>query len=517
MAIRTLLISCLLVGSVFGSATDQEDFVVFVWDAGSSAASTTGGGCTRAALDGEAGSITNFMGNGSGTPSATTGGPLVSQNALTIENQAGVIGVTDAGANGWFTSMIDGTIVQVANYSDNDMADGFFIALKIDNDTISFVGTTYVDDVGTADIDLGGAIDGIASLIASAADLVDASSFDCDILIKGNEIFTVDRTLSAGGGTASTLLSFLGVDSSWARVVPTRVVASGGTIANSLLDTSIMPKITLNTNVRFSTDQTYIQVDGIWFSGNNTGRMVGTVNSDFQIYSNCVFDNAGIASGSIALQSDQFGLVDNCDVIASGATGDTTALSVDHDFSVRNCIIRNDSSSAASKNLDLTFGLVSGCLFYDFNGTAIFHSDRGAPMQVMGCTFENGLTCISTPAQSSAFVFTCMKNIAANCTTFCTNLFSGTDNQIIYAAYNNLFNITNRYVGWIGEVDNSIDFSFTDISSDPLFVSEANDNYNLQATSPAKNAGPLLTNIGAMSDKEAGGGGGGGVVGVVWN
>ena len=41
------------------------------------------------------------------------------------------------------------------------------------------------------------------------------------------------------------------------------------------------------------------------------------------------------------------------------------------------------------------------------------------------------------------------------------------------------------------------------------FVNAGAKDFNLQATSPAKNTSPLLTNIGAMSDIEASGGGGG--------
>jgi len=66
-----------------------------------------------------------------------------------------------------------------------------------------------------------------------------------------------------------------------------------------------------------------------------------------------------------------------------------------------------------------------------------------------------------------------------------------------------MYNNTTDY-----ETDLVGDIGFQDLSSDPLYISAANNNYNLQSGSPAKNSGPLKTNRGAMSDAEAGGGGG---------
>ena len=74
----------------------------------------------------------------------------------------------------------------------------------------------------------------------------------------------------------------------------------------------------------------------------------------------------------------------------------------------------------------------------------------------------------------------------------------------IIAMFNSVDTVTTDYDDFVG------DLGFQDIvDGNTLFVNEANDDYNLQSGSDAKNSGPFLTNRGAMSDAEAAGAGGG--------
>ena len=122
------------------------------------------------------------------------------------------------------------------------------------------------------------------------------------------------------------------------------------------------------------------------------------------------------------------------------------------------------------------------------------------PMVVANCTFENMLTCITLPSSGSNWGHYIVNNIAANCTNFIDNP-AGVDHEV-FAAFNHLYNNTTDY-----PTDIFGELGFQDLTSDPLFVNEGTDDYNLQSGSPAKNSGPFKTNRGAMSDIDAGGDG----------
>ncbi len=490
-----VIIGLVLAGFTFGSALNQ-DFVTFVYNGGADSSDGHGGSCTAGALAAAGGDPVGvfFTATGQAIIESTDNSVTVTENPGTGEYK-----LYKAAA---FASLVTGTIGFV-NFVAPD-TDGFFIFVKIDDNAAYLQGTSWASNT-TCSIWVGGCMKTLGGTINS--DIANAGTVNCDVLIRGNETFPSDETVAGGGGTVTTMLRFLGVDSSWVRIVPTRTVIGGGK-ANGPFDTSIMPTITLNANVEFILSQSFIQLDGLYFTGNTATTMVGSTSSDNLKFTNCVFDNASTNASALDARADNNSSFYNCDFIMSGASGASWNVSIDASSSFVNCRFRHDSSGPAGGIEGAGIESVVGCLFYDYAaGTAIQESANTTNLLIVNNTFENiPGKCISIPnlATPTANIF---NNIAKDCGIFVDNLYSGTANNNLFAMFNHLNNVTTDYDDFSG------DLGFQDLTSDPLFISEANDNYNLQSGSPAKNSGPFLTNRGSMSDAEAGGGGGQPIIG----
>lgn len=502
MLTRTLLISlilCLFAVPMFGAIADSGGNTTFLWAADAESDSNNGGGAKTSAWD--AGTSEDFIDAGGGAPTSNTLAWAGSKTANTVVEHTGNAVKCVAGTAGWFAACTTGTIGNFVFNTNTGLDDSYYIT-RIDNDSFVIDGLTYSGDFGSVDDDcdtrVGGAIDSMANIINT--DLADATAVNCDVLIKGDEILGADVTLASGGGTASTLLRFLGVDTDWVRIVPTRTTASGGSKANYLLDASIMPTITLNTGVEFVWNVGGLSFDGLYFTGDSPAYMIGSTTGDFHTVTNCVFKNINTGASAMCLRTDNNATIDNCDFIGLGASGSAGLLRPDERVLVQNCRFENATSSTTAYAIAPRSGVINNCLFYDLSGIGVKWIASASTLSVVNrCTFENVLTCIEKPSADGTATHVIIGNIAKDCTTFATNLFGSDD--ILLAQYNLLNNVTNDYVNWTGQI------GFQDLTTDPLFVNEANDDYNLQASSPAKNSGPFLTNRGAMSDAEAAAGG----------
>jgi len=211
---RILLISlllCLFAVPVFAQsdATTREDFVIFVYKAGEGGDATFAGPfCTKAAWD-ASGDPLDFMGSD---------GQTLASGTLTVVTGtgSGEVRFYDPGANNWFAGMVSGTGVYIESYTGDDVLDGWFLAEKVDDNTIGLLGTSDGDDVSdTADFALGGAADGLADLITNASDLINAGIYNCDILIKGPEGDQAAELSIPNGGSGDNRLSLIGVDTDW--------------------------------------------------------------------------------------------------------------------------------------------------------------------------------------------------------------------------------------------------------------------------------------------------------------
>ena len=304
-----------------------------------------------------------------------------------------------------------------------------------------------------------------------------------------------------------------GCNSSYVQITPTRTAIGAGK-ANGPLDTSGMPTITLNAGVEFGIPVNYIHVDGIYFTGSSTDSfgMIGTSTGDYQSYTNCVFLNAGNGGNSRALATDKYSLIYNCDAFATGANAATRSFHMGTEARIINCRGTNISTDTTSSVFAIGLGTVVNCLAYDSPGVGVYlYNSNSFPSQIVGCSFKGLGTAIKFHTTATVYPTVIVGNIARSCTNFIDN--PAASDVLVSALYNHLNNNTTDYpadvIGVLG---------FQDLTTDPLFVNEGTDDYNLQSGSPAKNSGAFLTNRGAMSDVEAGaGGGGGGVVGVGWN
>lgn len=512
MLIRTLLISlifCLFACVSFAAIADSGGNTTFLWAAQAESNADNGGGAKTSAWN--AGVPGDFIAAASGGPTSLTlaWGGADTANTV-VEHTANAVKVVSGNpGQDWFRDCKTGTIGNF-NFNTNVGLNGYYYITQIDDDSLSIDGLTYSGDFGSVDDDCDVRVGGAVKLLGGIAnsDIADASTVNCDVLIKGDETLATDVTVASGGGNGVTTLRFLGVDSSWVRVVPTRTTASGGTIANYLLKTADnhMPKLTLDVNVNLLFNVDNIQVDGLWVWGNATTLMAGSAIGDQVVYSNCVFENTSDALNTLALEVDNYSIVYNCDVIASGATQDTIALRGGATVIIGNCRIINDSSSAASIGLQIASGEVANCVFYDNFGIALKWTGAGLDLRtVVNCTFEACVIGVSYPDSVRTRPEYVVNSIGKDCSTaWVDNLYQGTADLAMFAAFNHTDGNAADYD------DFSMDVGFQDLTSDPLFVSEANDDYNLQSGSPAKNSGPFLTNRGAMSDAEAAGNGNGG-------
>ncbi len=393
-----------------------------------------------------------------------------------------------------------------------------------DDSWVNCADIVATDDNANSTLDIGGAcpILGGGGTVGNFAlqevfddALGSAAANNVEIYTTGDATLTATIAKDVGGGTPLFFWSWYGCDSSYVRVVPTRTAVGGG-IANSLLDTSGMPVINcstfmMNIGGTSGTSTNYLLVDGIAFTGTSTDLMVGSDTGDFIAYTNCSIMGTGTATGSRALELDNECSAVNCDITLTGGSAASIAFDSDNQCRAVNCISYNTSSSSIATAISSLNGTFVNCLIYDTPGRGIFFTSNNSQNMVVNCTFENVVAAITTENSQATPMMVIVNNIAKDCTTgFLTNGHSAT--QWLIAQYNHFnnngydYDPSPAFIGLVG---------FQDLASDPLFVNEGTDDYNLQNGSPANSQRPFSP--GGAMDVVAGAGGGGGVVGVVWN
>lgn len=226
------LIFLLLVGFAFGQPTAPNhtaDYVTLVWDAGPASLQTNGAFIRKDVWDAEPDKSKFVRTQGDAAATAWNGSKT---GAAITEGAGDTILVTAAGIG---QGIIDYTGTNV-EYQDSGTADGNYYVLRVSDNSVTLVGLAYSDLSGDqgCDIRIGGAIDGVASLIANAAGIADAGGFNCDVLMRGPETLASTAALSAGGGSATTVLGFIGVNSSWVEDGTRVVITTTSLLANGL-------------------------------------------------------------------------------------------------------------------------------------------------------------------------------------------------------------------------------------------------------------------------------------------
>lgn len=459
------------------------------------------------------GSNTNLLNGGGATDAVAvtdisgTDGAVISAPASVTMTDETVIRLNDDGTNGFAGAEV-GHLVHVTFASVYASGRRPIVAVDPSGDWIE-IPDNFTSTVAVSNVRVGGAVPilgggagtnwGLQEVFDDS--LASAASDNVSIYMTGDETLSIDLDKDAGGGSSTTMWHWFGCDSDYVRITPIRLTPSGGANANGLLDTDNMPTITCGAN-SVNLDTAYLHVDDIYFTGTNTGTMVGTATGNFVILTNCSVANAGNNSSSIAYRANDSCVAINCDFTATGATAATIAADFDADSSTKNCRITNSSSSASSRGLQINSGIVNHCLLHSMSGIGIKIQGPTDVHSVDYCTFEGVAKAVETPNVAETQLFTGVGNIFVDCAAAYESLYVATDNQNLFAYYDVMNNVTNPNVGFSGDV------AFQRLTSDPLFVSVANGNYDLQSGSPAKSSGPFKTNRGSHNDEESGGAGG---------
>lgn len=362
--ISLMLLLC--IGPAF--AAIGSDFVSFSWEAAASDDENNGGGATRTAWDG--GSPSDFLNTTTGAAIDTAAGATVKDGTTTVN----FVSVGD------FANVVNGTIAQIRNYTGDDVADGFFVVNRIDDDEIALVGTTYVDDaegVETADINVGGVHSGIDGL--NGTDLMDASTVNCDVLIKGNETLgNVDTGISAGGGTDTTTLHWIGVDTNWAEI--------------ALTATSGWPVITQGGfHLLFSTD--VVTVKAVSFTSSDASRTI-QVTGEYVSFISVTMVNTG--AGDAFETTTDSAVTTNCSFI-----GDNATQVVDFDkANMYGCFVKQlGTGDGVLATVGFGGGNITKCVIFSSGagGTGIVIDEMqnaNSPVNVVNNTIDTWDTCL---------------------------------------------------------------------------------------------------------------------------
>ncbi len=421
------LIFLLLAGFAYGQPTPPghvADYVTLVWDAGVSSDQTNGGHVKLAVW--LAGSPGDFMDLGDGETKAEawdtnqTGASITEGPGDTINVNAGGIGLITTGT---------GANVMFEDNGDAATADGNFYVTRVDDNNVTLDGLSYSELAGDqgCDIRIGGAIDGLVSLIANAAGIADAGLYHCTVLMRGNEILPSKVTVGAGGGTVDTRLELIGVNSSWVDDGTQVTLDGGGSITTCL---SIEVDYTTLKNVNLTNTTSYpLQVGGAAY---------------FYHYSviNCKADST---AADAVYVSKAGGMFVDCDfrTTHSGSSAvDNLAGSIGFDT----CYLETASTTTHCADMDRACNAVNSIFV---GGTYGLDTDvySAAPYAVRNCDFYNQTT-------------SCL-NIASNAGTL-----SVSNNLFWVAAAGADYAITVADAGVLVFED----YNFTNITGNPMYL-----------------------------------------------
>ena len=237
-------------------------------------------------------------------------------------------------------------------------------------------------------------------------------------------------------------------------------------------------------------DNGKVTIDGT----GNTNCMTSSLGAAYYIFRNFKFD--GATSVGVAMATTDNCTWFNCEFTNNGAAG----MTADNNHFFYNCTFANNSGAGIDADANMRF---IGCLAYG-NGADNLKADS---VMLMYKTVSYNPGTNSDCANLSAGLVVASTFDADNITgSDCVYL--GTDldplviDCILYDAAGNGATINasiwsaQAFVGYNLVNDNGTDYSQTgenigiqDVTSAPAFTDEANDDYTLDLTSPAKNAG----------------------------
>ncbi len=282
------------------------DANIFIWKDASYSGMTAGGGCTPDAWDNESDKSKFF--------NLSTGAPVVNESTVSVDDTNAQPLTVNHGAG---VTVVTGTLawVQFSGTYDN----GWYFVTYVDDNNVTLDGSNGTGVGGiTCDISIGGVIKGISELLSSYANHYDATNYNMNCLVKGSETLTAQENIAAGGGSSTTRLRFIGVNSSWAEDGTRAVITTASSITSLIKITTI----------------DYLEFRHIDFDGNSNATYcvysVATDDGQHTTFSDCLIH--GAVTDGLFMRSYYLQII-NSSVYLNGRdgygyAGSTTALTI---------------------------------------------------------------------------------------------------------------------------------------------------------------------------------------------
>jgi len=476
----------------------DEASVSFCYAAGAGSDLGNGGGATLAAWEAK-NAYTDFM--------AADGGPIASETACTLSGGADLfITATSSGA---FSDVVVGTIA-LCMFT-GVYANGYYIITDVDPSgdwvEINLTSQEVPTPTGeTCDIVIGGAIDGLENVINT--DLANATNYDSTVLIKGSETLGGQQDINTGGGSSTTRLRFIGVNSSWEEDGTRAVITTSSSITS-------LVKIT---------DVDYFEFRHIDFDGNSNATYCFTTAAITDAWNtawvDCLFH--GAVSDGIYTPSYYQDFID-CEIYSNGQDGIGNNGNAYY-WHVVNCKIHDNNRHGVYGKFG--YALFAGTSFYNNGQGAVDGSGFAALSPTATYTFISNVFynnyADGFEAAAGALGWTLLNNTSVDNGGYGFNFASTSEGAINFFAYNHASgNSSGHYQ--IG-TSNPTDASFVNFkqgnningtqSASQLFVDADNGDFTPKTGSELIDAGLDVGNgtqdIGAVQQEAGAGAGGGG-------
>jgi len=472
------------------------DANIFVWKGASHSVSNVGGGCTPDAWDNESDKSKFF--------NTSTGAPVVNESTVSVDDTNAQPLTVNHGAG---VTVVTGTLAWV-QFS-GTYTNGWYFVTYVDDNNVTLDGSNGTGVGGiTCDISIGGVIKGISELLSSYANHYDATSYDMNCLVKGSETLTSQQDINAGGGSSTTRLRFIGVNSSWAEDGTRAVITTASSITSLIKITTI----------------DYLEFRHIDFDGNSNATycVYGAATTDGWFTSWCDCSFHGATSDGIYMLSYYQSFID-CEIYSNGRDGIGNTTKSYYWHIVNSRIYNNNRHGVYGI---LLVGKILNNAFYangqgSVDGSGYAEADATYQVAIIGNTSYNNYA-DGFSFESDSYNSTIINNTSVDNGGYGFNFEAGGAGGIAFFGYNHASGNTGS--GGNTHYNLGDDASFVDFkqgnnvngtqSASQLFVDADNGDFTPKTGSELIDAGLDVGNgtqdIGAVQQEAGAGAGGGG-------
>jgi len=463
------------------------DANIFIWKDASYSGMTAGGGCTPDAWDNESDKSKFF--------NLSTGAPVVYESDVSVDDTNAQPLTVNHGAG---VTVVTGTLAWV-QFS-GTYTNGWYFVTYVDDNNVTLDGSNGTGVGGiTCSISIGGVIKGISELLSSYANHYDATSYDMNCLVKGTETLTAQENIAAGGGSSTTRLRFIGVNSSWAEDGTRAVITTSSSITSLLKITTIDYLEFWHIDFDAASSATYCAESEL------------TSDGQYTLFFDCLFHDA--VSHGLYFAANDLAMV-GCQVYSNGGVGYHT-ISTNQSIKIVACKFYSNTSHGIYARP--VYGLFDSCVLYGNGGGGFSGISSASRMKFLGCTFYNNTSDgVMIPIATSYAMF-------ENCTSV-DNGGYGYNLQLTAADGVNFFGYNHASGNSSGHYNVGDDASFVDFlqgnningtqSASQLFVDAGNGDFTPKTGSELIDAGLDVGNgtqdIGAVQQEAGAGAGAGG-------